>query len=84
MLVLLMGVSPHYNVVKTDLIFSSEATCFSYEQAMGKRQADAMNLFLKNWKKDGDNTVVNQAVAWAGIQHPRGTCIPTTSNQTVK
>ena len=52
MLVLFMGVSPHYNVVKTDLIFSDQVT-------------------------------INKAVEWAGMQRPRGTCIPTTSKVTL-
>jgi hypothetical protein len=83
MLVLFMGVSPHYNVVKTDLIFSDEAACFAYESTLGKRAADATNMFLKDWKQGRDNTVTNAAVAWAQMQYVRGTCIPTTSKVTL-
>lgn len=83
MLVLFMGVSPHYNVVKTDLIFSDQASCFNFEKTMGERQATDMNFFLKDWKRDQDNTTINKAVEWAGMQRPRGTCIPTTSKVTL-
>jgi hypothetical protein len=83
MLVLFMGSSSNYNIVKTDLIFATNAECFSYEQTMAKRSVDAMNYFLKDRKKDGDNTNVDQAANWAAMQYPRGTCIPTTSKKTV-
>ncbi|CAB5178897.1 hypothetical protein UFOVP156_47 [uncultured Caudovirales phage] len=83
MLVLFMGVSPHYNVVKTDLIFSEQKACFAYEETLGKRAADAQNHFLKDWKEGRDNSTTNAAVTWAGMQFVRGTCIPTTSKVTL-
>jgi len=83
MLVLFMGVSPHYNVVKTDLIFTEQIACFNFEKTMGERQASEMNFFLKDWKKDEENFAIKQSVEWVGMQRPRGTRIPTTSKITV-
>ena len=83
MLVLFMGVQPHYSVVKTDLVFTTDAACFAFEKTMAQRTVDAANHFLKDRKKEGDNSIVDQAVTWAYMQHPRGTCIPTTSNKTI-
>ncbi len=83
MLVLFMGVSPHYSVVKTDLVFTTDTACFAYEETMAKRSVDATNYFLKDRKKEGDNSIVDRTVNWVQMQLPRGTCIPTTLNKTV-
>ena len=83
MLVLFMGTSSHYNIVKTDLIFATDTSCFAYETTLGKRMVDATNFFLKDWKEGKDNSTTNAAVTWAQMQYFRGTCIPTTSKITV-
>jgi hypothetical protein len=83
MLVLFMGVSPHYNVVKTDLVFTTIEACFAYEKTMAERSVESVNYYLKDRKKDGDNSMIDQSVIWVGMQLPRGTCIPTTLKKTV-
>ena len=81
MLVLFMGVSPHYNIVKTDLIFGTEIACFAHEKTMVQKHAEKVNRYLKDWKEGRDNTFT--AVKWSQMQFPVGTCIPTTSKITV-
>ena len=83
MLVLFMGVSPHYNIVKTDLIFGTEIACFAHEKTMVQKHAEKVNRYLKDWKEGRDNTFTDAAVKWSQMQFPVGTCIPTTSKITV-
>ena len=83
MLVLFMGTSPHYNIVKTDLIFVTETTCFAHESTMAQKGLDNVNFYLKDWKDGRDNSSTNAAVVWQQMRYPRGTCIPTTSKVTV-
>jgi len=63
-------------------IFWSTVT-FAHESTMGDRRISEMNFYLKNWKRDQDNSIVNKSVEWIQMQRPRGTCIPTTSKITV-
>ena len=86
MLVLFMGTSTNYSVIKTDLIFKEEMTCFNYENKLAQTQSEAMNYFLKKWNPalNTDENLKNKLASdWAYMQHPRGTCIPTTSKVTV-
>ncbi len=87
MLVLFMGTSTNYSVIKTDLIFKDEQTCFNYESKLAQKQVDAMNVFLRKWNPNintEENTSNRLASNWAALQYPRGTCIPTTAKETIK
>lgn len=83
MLVFFMGVSPHYQIVKTDLIFSSEAQCHAKEEARAKGAADFATRILSEKKPSESKADIDRRIDFVFLQHPRGTCIPTTSKVTV-
>jgi hypothetical protein len=84
MLVFFMGVSPHYQVVKTDLIFSSEPECFAKEASWAKVTADKMNKAQKEMESLASQSQINQRLEFISLQNPRGTCIPTMARSNVK
>jgi hypothetical protein len=84
MLVLFMGISPNYQVIKTDLVFAEKLDCFGFEKKMAKESVDAMNVYSLQWKKEGvDRDQLQESINWTALQMPRGTCIPTTSAVTL-
>jgi|LauGreDrversion4_2_1035121.scaffolds.fasta_scaffold1133811_2 hypothetical protein len=84
MLVFFMGVSPHYQIVKTDLIFATESECFANEASRAKSTADKMNKIEKDLETVVPRDQVNRRLEFIYMQNPRGTCIPTMTNVTVK
>jgi hypothetical protein len=84
MLVFFMGVSPHYQIVKTDLIFSSESECFAQEASLAKVTADKMNKVEKEMESFAPRDQINRRLEFVYLQNPRGTCIPTMAQPTAK
>lgn len=82
MLVFFMGVSPHYQIVKTDLIFASESECFEKEATWAKLTADKMNKLEKDLEAVVPRDQVNRRLEFIYLQNPRGTCIPTMAKVT--
>jgi len=81
--VLLMGISPNYQVIKTDLVFAEKLDCYGFEKTMTKESADAMNLYFRKWKQECvDRDQLQEPFNWTAVQILRGTCIPTTSTVT--
>ena len=50
MLVLLMGISPNYQVIKTDLVFADKLDCFGFEKKMAKESAESPRV---SWRPIG-------------------------------
>jgi hypothetical protein len=84
MLVFFMGVSPHYQIVKTDLIFATESECFAKEAGWAKVTADKMNRAEKEWGASELRDQLNRRLEFIYLQNPRGTCIPTMAQVTAK
>lgn len=84
MLVLFMGVSPHYQIVKTDLIFFSESECLAKESSWAKVTADKMNKAEKELEATLSREQINRRLEFIYLQNPRGTCIPTMAEVTAK
>ena len=84
MLVFFMGVSPHYQILKTDLIFSSESECFAKENSWAKVTADKMNKAEKEWNSKETREQLDRRIEFIYLQNPRGTCIPTMAGVTAR
>ncbi len=84
MLVLFMGLSPHYSIVKTDLVFKGKGACLSFANQLSKDSADAINANIKQLSERGASEAeINSSITWTGMQTPGGACIPTTTAVTV-
>lgn len=83
LLVLFIGADG--DVLKTDLIFKEKYECFSYENKMTNESIDDMNRVVESLRKNGKSLEdINRYNVFLLRQHPRGTCVPTTSKVTVK